>query len=76
MQLKKINQLFQNFNRHDIRYSHWKSNEHLDAAVNGDTDLDILFDKNQEQRVIEILKSNKFYLFEAVWYRKYKNQYS
>ncbi|HRO85692.1 MAG TPA: hypothetical protein PK110_12780, partial [Niabella sp.] len=51
---------------------HWKSNEHLDAAVNGDTDLDILFDKNQEERVIETLKRNKFHLFEAVWYRKYK----
>lgn len=72
MALQIIDQLLNDLNSNGISYCHWKSNEHLEAAVNGDTDLDILFDKNQEQRVIEILKRNKFHLFEAVWYRKYK----
>ncbi len=72
MALQIVNQLLNDLNSEGINYCHWKSNEHLDAAVNGDTDLDILFDKNQEQRVIEILQRNKFHLFEAVWYRKYK----
>jgi thymidylate kinase len=72
MALQIVNQLLNDLNSSNINYCHWKSNEHLEAAVNGDTDLDILFDKDQEQRVIKILKRNKFHLFEAVWYRKYK----
>ncbi|HTN08993.1 hypothetical protein [Agriterribacter sp.] len=72
MALQIVNLLLNDLNSIGINYCHWKSNEHLEAAVNGDTDLDILFDKNQKQRVIEILKRNKFHLFEAVWYRKYK----
>lgn len=72
MALQIINRLLNDLNSNSINYCHWKSNEHLEAAVNGDTDLDILFDKKQEQQVIGILKSNGFHLFEAVWYRKYK----
>ncbi|HRO47703.1 hypothetical protein [Agriterribacter sp.] len=72
MPLQIVNQLLNDLNSDGIHYCHWKSNEHLEAAVNGNTDLDILFDKNEEQRVIGILKRNKFHLFEAVWYRKYK----
>mgnify|MGYP000081776290 CR=1 FL=1 len=33
---------FEYLEKHNIRYCHWKSNEHLDAAVNGKTDLDVL----------------------------------
>jgi len=33
---------FEHLNKQNIRYCHWKSNEHLDAAVNGETDLDVL----------------------------------
>jgi len=33
---------FDYLNKQNIRYCHWKSNEHLDAAVNGKTDLDVL----------------------------------
>jgi len=29
----------------DIRYCHWKSNEHLDASLDGRTDVDVLFDR-------------------------------
>lgn len=72
MALHIVKQLLDDLNSSDVNYCHWKSNEHLEAAVNGDTDLDILFDKNQEQKVIEILRKNKYHLFEAVWYRKYK----
>lgn len=72
MPLEIVSRLLNDLHANGINYCHWKSNEHLDAAVNGDTDLDILFDKTQEQRVIETLRKNQFHLFEAVWYRKYK----
>ncbi len=72
MALQIIENLLSDLNSNNINYCHWKSNEHLEAAMNGDTDLDILFDKDQEQHVIEILMKNKFHLFEAVWYRRYQ----
>ena len=72
MALQIIERLLNDLNSNGISYCHWKSNEHLEAAANGNTDLDILFAENQSQRAIEILKRNKFHLFEAVWYRKYK----
>ena len=36
---------------------HWKSNEHLGASMTGDTDLDILFDNNNKEKLIEILRN-------------------
>ncbi len=33
---------FEHLNEKGIRYCHWKSNEHLDAALAGKTDLDVL----------------------------------
>ena len=37
------------------RYVHWKSNEHLAAALAGETDLDILFDRSQYRLVLRVL---------------------
>jgi hypothetical protein len=34
---------------------HWKSNEHLAAALAGETDLDILFDRSQYRLVRRVL---------------------
>lgn len=72
MAIQIIRQLLDDLNSNNINYCHWKSNEHLEASVNGDTDLDVLFDNSQQEQVVEILKRNKFHLFESVWYRKYK----
>ena len=71
MALKIVEDLIRDFNSSGINYCHWKSNEHLKAAVNGDTDLDILFDESQKEDIIRVLEKHKFHLFEAVWYRKY-----
>jgi hypothetical protein len=38
-----------------IRYCHWKSNEHLDASLRGETDLDVLFDRRQVLRLAHLL---------------------
>lgn len=35
------------FEEKGIKYCHWKSNEHLSDALNGDTDLDVLFAPEQ-----------------------------
>lgn len=45
--LKSIEKVIKSFEDRDIRYCHWKSNEHLAEALDGDTDLDVLFDPTQ-----------------------------
>lgn len=72
MSLKIVKGLLSDFNSNGINYCHWKSNEHLEAAVYADTDLDILFDSSQKEQVETIFLNNNFFLFEAVWYRRYK----
>ncbi len=37
-----VRELFDRLNLEDVSYCHWKSNEHLGAAVAGVTDLDVL----------------------------------
>ncbi|MBD5095967.1 MAG: hypothetical protein HDT40_03000 [Lachnospiraceae bacterium] len=48
--LKSIQLMLDNFEENNIEYCHWKSNEHIEDALRGDTDLDILF--NPAQRTI------------------------
>lgn len=45
--LSSIDRLLKALDEHHITYCHWKSNEHLGEALDGDTDLDILFDPAQ-----------------------------
>lgn len=45
--LKTIKKMLDQFEKNNIKYCHWKSNEHIVPALNGDTDLDILFDYSQ-----------------------------
>lgn len=71
MALVVVENLFKEFHDKHIRYCHWKSNEHLEAALNAETDLDILVDENQKEQAIEILLNQNFILFEAVWDRRY-----
>lgn len=40
--LSLCSQFFDFLNQENIRYCHWKSNEHLDKALDGKTDLDLL----------------------------------
>jgi len=44
---KTASRLFARMNAEGIRYCHWKSNSHLDAALTGSTDLDLLVDQGQ-----------------------------
>ncbi|MGA1825625.1 MAG: hypothetical protein ACMUIP_13280 [bacterium] len=45
---------FESLNSNNIRYCHWKSNSHLEKALAGKTDLDILVHKD-DKREFELL---------------------
>lgn len=55
----------------NIHYCHWKSNEHLDAAVQGKTDLDVLVDFTKKASLKRVLSEIGFKYFEAIPCRKY-----
>lgn len=55
--LKSIEKVINAFEEKGIRYCHWKSNEHLEEALNGDTDLDVLFDPTQRVKLEMVLDS-------------------
>src|SRR5688500_6712020 len=42
--------------RQQIRYCHWKSNEHLAAGLAGLTDLDLLVDVGDAERLRAVLR--------------------
>jgi len=55
----------------NIRYCHWKSNEHVDAAVEGKTDLDVLVDETEKEHLSRVLTQIGFKYFEAIPCRRY-----
>ncbi|MCK8816302.1 hypothetical protein MWH28_02855 [Natroniella sulfidigena] len=50
-----VKALFIKFNKNNILYCHWKSNEHLEPGLNGKTDLDILIARESFAEVNQIL---------------------
>ncbi|MGF1540308.1 MAG: hypothetical protein ACFCU5_07625 [Pleurocapsa sp.] len=71
--LQIVNQLINKLEQENIYYCHWKSNEHINAAVEGKTDLDILVDKTNKEQLEKILPEIGFKYFEAIPCRRYKN---
>lgn len=57
LMLKSIKEMLVALDENHILYCHWKSNEHLTAALNGDTDLDMLFLPTQRSKLECILNS-------------------
>jgi energy-coupling factor transporter ATP-binding protein EcfA2 len=55
-----------------VRYCHWKSNEHLDASLRGDTDLDVLFDEAGRDATLAALRAAGFVQCRAAWFRRYR----
>lgn len=47
--------LLENWEKANVVYCHWKSNEHLEAALLGDTDLDVLVSKKCQRSCAEVL---------------------
>jgi thymidylate kinase len=55
-------QLFRALNEKEISYCHWKSNWHLDEALRGLTDLDLLVERGDSLRFRELLCQHGFKL--------------
>lgn len=55
--LKSIEIVLKSLDKKGITYCHWKSNEHLAEALEGDTDLDVLFDPSQRVQLEMVLDS-------------------
>ena len=53
--LESIKKVIKSLEERCVTYCHWKSNEHLAEALDGDTDLDVLFDPVQRVLVEMIL---------------------
>ncbi|MBD5136084.1 MAG: hypothetical protein HDT39_09025 [Lachnospiraceae bacterium] len=64
--------VFSEFECSDIKYCHWKSNEHLEEGLNGTTDLDILVDHNNKKECENILHRLKLLKVRAPLGNKYK----
>ena len=47
--------LFRRLHAEEVLYCHWKSNEHLDASMLGETDFDLLVDRKAAVPLAEIL---------------------
>lgn len=58
MGLTGVRRLFDDLNRQDVRYCHWKSNVRLGMAVCGKTDLDLLVDPQHSQRFHQIISKH------------------
>lgn len=65
MPLAPATRLLDALHERDIRYCHWKSNEHLLAGLAGETDLDMLFDRRQYAEVTVALAECGFRRFDA-----------
>lgn len=57
-----INKLFSSWNHNGIVYCSWKGNSHIDNAMRGLSDFDILIDKSSVNLGTELLKSAGFIL--------------
>lgn len=57
--LRKCKELFEQWNN-KVVYCHWKSNEHLQEGLDGDTDLDVLLSRTDEKVGSAILRELGF----------------
>ena len=69
--LRVIKILIEKLDAEGIYYCHWKSNEHLHAAMVAATDLDILIEKNKSLTINRILSKIGFKHFAPTSFRMY-----
>jgi thymidylate kinase len=58
--LKLVSDLFVSLDREGIRYCHWKSNLRLEAALQGEDDLDLLVHPEHRERFQDVLAAQGF----------------
>lgn len=73
LRLGLIARLFEEFHEREILYCHWKSTEHLQASMHGETDLDVLFDKDQKEKVESVVHQLGFKKFNAIRQKTYSD---
>lgn len=64
--LESIEQMLKAFDENKIIYCHWKSNEHLQDALDGETDLDMLFLPEQRTLIAHVLSGLNIKCFRDV----------
>jgi len=69
--LQLVEQLVQELGAADVRYCHWKSNEHLDESLVGEGDLDILIAREDSLRAEAVFAKLGFKHFLAVPTKRY-----
>ena len=69
--IEMLVELFKEINESGLQYVHWKSNEHIDASFNGDTDFDILVSSSSLKSFVHIIENHGFTLFESVANQSY-----
>ncbi|MBA4159098.1 MAG: hypothetical protein H0X65_16715 [Gemmatimonadetes bacterium] len=69
--LSVLRALFAQLAEEEIAYCHWKSNEHLRAAMVGATDLDLLVERRAALRFTEVLAAHGFKRFAPIPRRAY-----
>jgi thymidylate kinase len=73
VRLESITRLLAKLDEQQVIYCHWKSNEHLQASMEGLTDLDVLFRETDRARVGRLLEEIGFKKFVAVEHRRYED---
>lgn len=71
--LKICKKLFDQWNENDIRYCHWKSNEHLMEGLDGKTDLDIYVAQHDKELAESLLRQCRFIECRTQKYHQYPN---
>ncbi|GAA4305198.1 oligosaccharide flippase family protein [Nibribacter koreensis] len=71
--LATVQTLLEGLHHQNILYCHWKSNEHLDASMTGDTDLDVLFHHEQKDQLEALLAQLGFKNFKSIKEKQYKD---
>lgn len=58
--LEVCKQLFYQWNKTDVHYCHWKSNEHLMQGLDGETDLDVYVYPQDKEKAESTLKECRY----------------
>lgn len=65
--------LFSAWNKANLSYCHWKSNEHLQPGLDGKTDLDVLLSRDDKREGINILHKLEFLQVKSQFGSRYPN---
>jgi thymidylate kinase len=72
VELNRVRKLFAQLDNAGVAYCHWKSNEHLAAALAGETDLDLLVDPERRDVCERVLVEQGFQRFVAPAWGRYE----